>query len=268
MAIPTPPRYESRARHGTVQSGPTPTTTPLNWLSLAPSSALKSSHPGQPTGSMPPMSLVPTAKSPWKHIRSRIGCTNGTVQPILRVKATSRSASARTTVWITLRSRFASTNSTLSHPPCWWTYRRRAACTPTVRSSSKAPHPTPTREPTEATSSRFGSRSSDRAPRSPSSNKDQPVGPTNGTSLSSQRVNTPSKSGLPTAISASVKQRPQRVAFPKHERSPSTTTTFHPTSSSRGLERKISPAAASTAARCEPRTTPKSWVLLATLEAL
>ena len=83
------------------------------------------------------------------------------------------------------------------------------------------------------------------------------------------RVNTPSKSGLPTATSASVKQRPQRVALRKHERSPSTTTTFHPTSSFRGLERKISPAAASTAARCWPSwTTPKSWVSLATSEAL
>ena len=245
-----------------------PTTTPPNRRSSVSSSESKFNHLAPPIGSMPPMPRAQTAKSPWKLTRSRIGCTNGTGLHIQKARATSRSESDPTTGWITHRLKSASTNSISLHQRSWWTCRRKAAFTTTVRFSSKAPLLTRIRAPTEAMSSRFGSTLLVRAPRNRSSSRVQPVGPTSGTSSIFQPVNTPCRFGLRTAISASEKLRWRMGAWLKLAPSPSTTTTFHPISNSRGSALKTSRAAASTAAPCVLRTTPRSWALLETSEGL
>ena len=248
-----------------MQSGPTPTTTPHSRLNLAKSSALKFSHRVLRIGSTPPILPAPTAKSRWKPIRSRTGFTSGTVLLTLRVKATSRSASARTTAWIIHPLRCASTNSTSLLHRFWSMYQLKVASIRPARSCSKARLPTPTRERLEATFNRFGSPSLARTDSlSSSSSRVRPAGPTSGTLPNCLRATTRPRCGLLTATSASEKPLRLTVALQKLAPSPSTTTTSHPTSNSLGSVLRTSPPAALTAIPFVPHPRPKSWVLLET----
>ena len=191
-----------RDRHGTVQSGPTPTTTPHSRLNLVKSSVLKSSHPVLRIGSTPPIPPAPTAKSRWKPSVQRLGLRMGRCcHPEGEGDITFRIRSYDGLDYSPIEVRQYKLN--LVAPSLLVDVPTEGSIHQTGKILFQGTASDPYQGTAGRTFNRFGSPSLARTDSlSSSSFRVQPAGPTSGTSQNCLRATTRPRCGLLTATSA------------------------------------------------------------------